>query len=160
MLNITLIYLGAQKDSYFRNAMDEYIKRISKYAVFSEKVLKCESLPENPSQSEINVCLEKEAKSIISAIPKGVYTIAMCIEGKQMSSEELAKTFEGITLGGKSGICFIIGSSHGLSNKVKDYCSLRLSVSKMTFAHGLFGVILCEQIYRALTINAGEKYHK
>lgn len=160
MLNITYIYLGAQKDAYFRSAMDEYIKRISRFAKFCERVVKPEMLSDNPSQNEIDLCLEKEAKNILSQIPKNAYTVAMCIEGKQMSSEELAKSFENIALSGKSDVCFIVGSSHGLSQKVKNACDMKLSFSKMTFAHGLFGVMLCEQIYRALSINAGEKYHK
>lgn len=160
MLNITYIYFGQQKDEYFRKAMDEYIKRIGRYAKFTEKVLKPENLPESPTLSEINSALEKEAKTLIPLLSKSAYKIAMCVEGKEMSSENFAKLFEKITGGGKSEIIFIVGSSHGLSDAVKSACDLRLSFSPMTFAHGLFGVMLTEQIYRAFTINSGEKYHK
>lgn len=160
MLNITYVYFGQQKDEYFRRGMDEYIKRIGKYAKFCEKVLKPENLPENPTESEINAALEKESKSVLAYLPKSAYKIAMCVEGKTMSSPQFANVFEKAANMGKSEIVFVVGSSHGLSEKVKAACDLRLSFSPMTFAHGLFGVMLCEQIYRAFTINAGEKYHK
>ncbi len=160
MLNITYIYFGQQKDEYFRKAMDEYIKRIGKYAKFSERVLKPESLPENPTANEINLALEKEAKTLMPLLSKSAYKIAMCVEGKIMSSEAFAHSLQKVMNDGRSEIVFIVGSSHGLSENVKKSCDLRLSFSPMTFAHGLFGVMLTEQIYRAFTINAGEKYHK
>lgn len=160
MLNITYIYFGQQKDEYFRKAMDEYIKRTGKYAKFTEKVLKPENLADNPTQNEINTSLEKEAKAVISLLSKSAYKIAMCVEGKQMSSEAFAGVFQKAMNAGKSEIIFIVGSSHGLSESVKKACDLRLSFSPMTFAHGLFGVMLTEQIYRAFTILSGEKYHK
>jgi len=160
MLNVTYIYFGQQKDEYFRKAMDEYIKRIGKYAKFSEKVLKPENLPDNPTQSEINTALEKEAKNLLPLLSKSAYKIAMCVEGKTMSSEAFAGTFQKAMNDGRSEIVFIVGSSHGLSDTVKKACDLRLSFSPMTFAHGLFGVMLTEQIHRAFTILKGEKYHK
>ena len=160
MLNITYIYFGQQKDEYFRKAMDEYIKRIGKYAKYSEKVLKPENIPENPTQSEISTCLEKEAKALMPLLSKSAYKIAMCIEGKEMSSEGFAGLFDKVMGSGKSELIFIVGSSHGLSDSIKKACDLRLSFSPMTFAHGLFGVMLTEQIYRAFTILSGEKYHK
>ena len=160
MLNVTYIYFGQQKDEYFRRGMDEYIKRIGKYAKFTEKVLKPENLPDNPTQSEINSALEKEAKQLLPYLPKSAYKIAMCVEGKTMTSEGFASLVQKIMNDGRSEIVFVVGSSHGLSQSVKGACDLRLSFSPMTFAHGLFGVMLCEQIYRAFTINAGEKYHK
>ena len=160
MLNVTYIYFGQQKDEYFRKAMDEYIKRIGKYAKFTEKVLKPENLPDNPTQNEINLALEKESKNVLSLLSKSAYKIAMCVEGKTMSSEAFANVFQKAMNDGRSEIVFIVGSSHGLSENVKKACDLRLSFSPMTFAHGLFGVMLTEQIYRAFTILGGEKYHK
>ncbi len=160
MLNITYIYFGQQKDDYFRRAMDEYIKRIGKYSRFSEKVLKPENLPDNPKQSEIDAALEKEAKTLLPLLSKSAYKIAMCVEGKTMSSEAFANVFQKAMNDGKSEIVFVVGSSHGLSESVKKACDMRLSFSPMTFAHGLFGVMLTEQIYRAFTILGGEKYHK
>ncbi len=160
MLNITYIYFGQQKDDYFRRAMDEYVKRIGKYAKFTEKVLKYENVPDNPSENEISACLEKEAKTVLPLLSKSALKIAMCVEGKTMSSESFAALFDKAMNDGKSEIIFVVGSSHGLAKSVKDACDVRLSFSPMTFAHGLFGVMLTEQIYRAFTINAGEKYHK
>lgn len=160
MLNVTYIYFGQQKDEYFRKAMDEYVKRIGKYAKFTEKVLKPENLPDNPTQNEINLALEKESKNVLSLLSKSAYKIAMCVEGKTMSSEAFANVFQKAMNDGRSEIVFIVGSSHGLSEDVKKACDLRLSFSPMTFAHGLFGVMLTEQIYRAFTILGGEKYHK
>ena len=160
MLNITYIYFGRQKDEYFRKAMDEYIKRIGKYAKFSEKVLKPENLPDNPTQNEITLALEKEAKVLLPLLSKSAYKVAMCVEGKTMPSEAFANVFQKAMNDGRSEIVFIVGSSYGLSETVKKACDLRLSFSPMTFAHGLFGVMLTEQIYRAFTILDGEKYHK
>ena len=160
MLNVTYIYFGQQKDEYFRKAMDEYIKRIGKYAKFTEKVLKPENLPDNPTQNEINLALEKESKTVLGLLSKSAYKIAMCVEGKTMSSEAFSNVFQKAMNDGRSEIVFIVGSSHGLSENVKKACDLRLSFSPMTFAHGLFGVMLTEQIYRAFTILGGEKYHK
>ena len=160
MLNVTYIYFGQQKDEYFRKAMDEYIKRMGKYAKFTEKVLKPENLPDNPTQNEINLALEKESKNVLSLLSKSAYKIAMCVEGKTMSSEAFSNVFQKAMNDGRSEIVFVVGSSHGLSENVKKACDLRLSFSPMTFAHGLFGVMLTEQIYRAFTILGGEKYHK
>ena len=160
MLNVTYIYFGQQKDEYFRRAMDEYVKRIGKYAKFTEKVLKPENLPDNPKQSEIDASLEKEAKALLPLLSKSAYKIAMCVEGKTMTSENFANVFQKAMNDGRSEIVFVVGSSHGLSETVKKACDLRLSFSPMTFAHGLFGVMLTEQIYRAFTILGGEKYHK
>lgn len=160
MLSITYIYFGQQKDAHFRKGMDEYIKRIGKYAKFTEKVLKPEVLPDNPTPKEIEAALEREAKILLPLLSANAFKTAMCVEGKMLSSEEFARQFEKVTNSGKSEMIFVVGSSHGLSETVKKNCQLRLSFSPMTFAHGLFGVMLCEQIYRAFTINAGEKYHK
>lgn len=160
MLSITLICADNKKDSYFRAAMDEYIKRISKYAKFSEKTVKPEQLPENPSDALISAALSKEADALLAAVPKGAFKIAMCVEGKTMSSLDFAKLLDKTALSGHSEIAFIIGSSHGLSERVKNAADLKMSFSPMTFAHGLFAVLLCEQIYRAFSIIAGEKYHK
>mgnify|MGYP001659823512 FL=1 len=120
-----------------------------------------EPLPEkNLNQTLIDKALEKESGKIISAIPKQSYVIAMCIEGKQLASRDFAKLFNQKAVEGYSSICLIIGSSHGLSEKVKARRDLRMSFSKMTFPHQLFRLMALEQIYRAFSINAGTKYHK
>jgi len=160
MLSVDLVYLGNEKEKAFNDAADEYIKRLSAFCSFSQNNLKDERLPSDPSQNEITAALDKESKKILESIPERNYKIAMCIEGKQMSSEEFSKLFEKIANDGYSGVSFVIGSSCGLSDKVKNKCDLRMSVSKMTFPHKLFRVMLLEQIYRAFMISSGGKYHK
>lgn len=160
MLQVEIIYLGGEKETYYKDAANEYIKRLGAFCSFSEKIIKDERLPSDPSDSMISAALEKEADRILDAIKPKHLKIAMCIEGKQMSSEELAKTFESVPMRGLSGITFIIGSSEGLSERVKRTCDIRLSMSKMTFPHRLARVMLLEQIYRGFSICAGGKYHK
>ncbi len=160
MLGIDLIYLGNEKDKHYTQAADEYIKRLGAFCSFSSKNLKDERLSDSPSQAEIASALEKEGKRIMSCVPERSYKIAMCIEGKQLSSEELATLLSTLPDKGYSGASFIIGSSCGIAESVKDMCDLRLSMSRMTFPHKLARVMLLEQIYRAFSIIKGAKYHK
>lgn len=160
MLNIKIIATGSLKESYLRSACDEYKKRLGAWAKVEEIELKEEKLPDNPSQSQIDLALEKEAKAIFDKISNKSYVIAMCVEGKQLSSEELASRLEEIAGSGKSEICFIIGSSFGLANSVKQRADYKLSISKLTFPHQLLRVILYETTYRSLSIVNGTKYHK
>lgn len=160
MLNIKIIATGSLKESYLRDACMEYKKRLGAWAKVEEIELKEEKLPENPSQGQIDLSLEKEAKAIFEKISNKSYVIAMCVEGKQLSSEELASKIEEITSCGKSEICFIIGSSFGLHKSVKDKADYKLSISKLTFPHQLLRVILYETTYRSLSIVNGTKYHK
>lgn len=160
MLNITLVYLGAPKETFFREALDEYEKRLSRFCKFSEKCIKPENLPSNPGEGDIKKALAAEKQKIVEAIPRGAYKIAMCIEGKSIPSEKLAELCEELPCRGVSDIAFIIGSSHGLDESLKKECDMRLSMSPMTFAHSLAAVMLTEQIYRAFCIINGDKYHK
>ncbi len=159
-MNIFIICLGKLKESYLKDAINEYSKRISAFAKLNIIELTPVKLSEKPSQNEINSALEKEAEEIIKKIPSNAFVVPLCIEGKQKSSEELADQFEITALSGKSNIVFIIGSSFGLSDKVKALSDLKLSFSKMTFPHQLMRVMLLEQIYRAFQINNNGKYHK
>ena len=159
MLNVKIISTGTLKEDYLRQAVAEYAKRLSGYCKFSEVVLKEAKLPDSPSEREIASALDAEAKNILAEISPRSFKIAMCVEGKQLSSEAFAKKISDISM--QSGeLIFIIGSSHGLSDKVKSICDMRLSVSEMTFPHQLMKVMLMEGIYRAFNINAGTKYHK
>lgn len=160
MLNIKIIATGDLKENYLRDAIKEYQKRIGAWAKIEEIVLKEERLSESPSQSEIERALECEEKRIFERLTPRSYVIAMCVEGKQLSSEELATKISEITNTGKSEIVFIIGSSYGLSPQVKARADFKLSVSKLTFPHQLLRVILHETIYRTLSIINGKKYHK
>ncbi len=160
MLNIKIIATGSLKESYLKEACLEYKKRLGAWAKVEEIELKEEKLPENPSKSQIDTALEKEAKAIFEKISNKSYVIAMCVEGKQLSSEELASRLDEITSSGKSEICFIIGSSFGLAPSIKERADYKLSVSKLTFPHQLLRVILYETTYRSISIINGTKYHK
>ena len=160
MIGVTIICLGKLKEKYLRDASDEYTKRLSAFCKLSIVELTPEKLSDNPSQKEIDSALETEAKKIMDKIPKGAYICSLCIEGKQISSEELSAEIEAVGVGGTSSIVFIIGSSFGLSDTIKKMSSKKLSMSKMTFPHQLARVMLLEQIYRAVQISAGTKYHK
>ena len=161
MINVTLITMGKVQKGFLTDGCNEYIKRLRTMCDFKLVEIEDEPLPEkNLNQTFIDKALEKESGKIISAIPKQSYVIAMCIEGKQLASEDFAKLFNQKAVEGYSNICLIIGSSHGLSEKVKARRDLRMSFSKMTFPHQLFRLMALEQIYRACSINAGTKYHK
>ena len=160
MQKITILCIGKLKEGYLRDACAEYAKRLSRYADFKIVELDEERLPESPSPAQIASTIRKEGERIISKIPQGATVVAMCIEGKQQSSEQLARTLQDYAVGGGSSVVFVIGGAWGLSDDVKSRASLRLSMSKMTFPHHLARVMLCEQIYRAYQINSGGKYHK
>lgn len=159
MMNVRFITLGTLKEGYLRDAAAEYEKRLGAFCRFEMIQLKEERLGDNPSQNEIAATLEKESEKILAQIPPRAYCVAMCVEGKQLSSEELADKIESVG-NITSDICFIIGSSFGLSENVKKRADMRLSVSKLTFPHQLMRVLLLEAVYRAFNIQKGTKYHK
>ncbi len=160
MLNITLLCVGKIKESYFTDAISEYSKRLSRYCKLTICEMKDEPTPDNPSEQEKALILEKEGRRILEKIPDSAHVTALCIEGKSESSEKLADRIETLASSGNSHLVFIIGGSMGLSDKVKSRANHRLSFSPMTFPHQLMRVILLEQIYRAFQINQGGKYHK
>ena len=160
MQTITIICEGKLKEKYLRDACAEYSKRLSAYCKLNIIELNPSRISENPSQGEIDTALENEAKEILSKIPNTAKVYAMCIEGKQMSSEKLASEISTSAVNGFNNVVFIIGGSHGLSNSVKKRADFRLSMSEMTFPHQLARVMLLEQIYRAYQISNGGKYHK
>lgn len=151
--------MGKLTVPYLKDAAADYVKRIGRSYALSVVEPKPEALPQAPSAGEIERALEREAEKILAEIPARSKVIAMCVEGKPMSSEKLAEYLERCAT--ESGeVCFIIGSSHGMHDKVKARADVRLSVSPMTFPHELFRVMLLEQIYRAAEILAGSRYHK
>ena len=161
MLKINIICIGKIKEKYFTDAINEYAKRLSAFCKFSIIELSEEKIRNNnPNQSQIYEVIEAEGKRIMQKISQSDYVVAMCIEGKMLSSEELSKTLDNISLSGKSTVDFIIGGSYGLSNDVKNRADLKLSMSKMTFPHTMARMILSEQIYRAFEISTNGKYHK
>ena len=159
MLSVRFITLGTLKEAYLRDAAAEYEKRLGAFCKFEMIQLKEERLSDDPSQNEINTALERESEKIFAQIPPRAYVVAMCVEGKELSSPELADKLDEIA-NRTSDICFIIGSSFGLSEAVKKRADLRLSISKLTFPHQLMRVVLLEAVYRAFNIQKGTKYHK
>lgn len=159
MANITLISVGSLKEVYLKEAVSEYKKRLSQYAKVEEIEIKEERISDEDNATQIARAIQTEGEKIISSIPDGSYKIALCIEGRQYSSEALAKIVEGACdTHGK--LVFIIGSSHGLSDSVKRIADLKLSFSQLTFPHQLMRVILTEAVYRSFTIIHGKRYHK
>ncbi len=159
MIQVTLITVGGLKESYWRDAVAEYEKRLSAFCQPRVIQLKETRLPEPPSEAEIRAALSAEGKEILAAIPPRAFCVTLCVEGKQFSSEALAKKLAD-AMQESSHLCFIIGSSHGLSPEVKAACRLRLSVSELTFPHQMMRVLLLEVLYRSFSILKGTKYHK
>lgn len=159
MIQVTVICVGNLKEAYWREAVAEYEKRLSAFCKLTLVQLKEAKLSDDPSESDIRAALADEGKRILAAIPPRSYPIALCVEGKQFSSEQLAKHLEGV-LSENGTLCLIIGSSHGLDDSVKAACRLRLSVSELTFPHQMMRVLLLEVLYRSFSILKGSKYHK
>lgn len=160
MFEITLIAMGKLKEMFYINATAEYEKRMKAYCQLKILELPEFRLPENPTPSEISAGLEKEADLILSKIPKGSWFCVLTPEGKMLSSEALADKLKDVKIAGKSSACFLIGSSFGMSQRIKEKADFRLSMSPMTFPHHLARVMVLEQLYRAEAIQAGSKYHK
>lgn len=158
MLEVRIITVGKLKEKYLRDACDEYLKRLRRFGKVSVIEIDEYRLPENPSEKEIGKALDAEGDVIAKNLSG--YIIPMCIEGKQLSSTELADKMEKLPSLGQSCISFVIGSSFGLSDKIKNRGDLKLSMSKMTFPHQLARIMLLEQVYRGFQINGGGKYHK
>lgn len=156
----TIIAVGKLKEAHFKAACDEYIKRLGAYGGMTVIELPEQRLPDKPSTAEISAALAKEAAAIRGKIPKGAFVCAMCIEGKELSSEALASRLSQLKSGGSSNVVFLIGGSFGLDESLKKEAGLRLSMSPMTFPHHLARVMLLEQVYRAEKIMEGSRYHK
>ena len=159
MLNVKIYVTGTLKEQYYKDAIAEYKKRLGAYCKLEVIEYKEYKLPDDPSQKQIDQALAMEGQKILADISPKAYKIAMCVEGKQLSSEEFAEKLESIaTTHGE--VAIIIGSSFGLSDEVKRASDFRMSVSKMTLTHQMLRVWLVEIIYRCLSITHGGKYHK
>ncbi len=158
MTDVTVIHVGEGKEPYYAAAESEYIKRLGAYCRYRTVMIKEERIDDEASDALIGKALSKEAEAIKRAIPQGSYIIALCVEGKQLSSQGLSELIGRVTL--SKPITYIIGSSHGLDGSIKALADCKLSFSLMTFPHRLMRVILAEQTYRAFTILAGKNYHK
>lgn len=159
-MNVNIICTGKLKEKYLKDAEAEYSKRLSRFCKLTIKEFPDIQMSENHSIKERDAVLLKEAEKILASLGANDFVVALCVEGKQKTSEKFAEFFSQTTLSGKSSFTFIIGSSEGLSPVVKKRADLLLSFSEMTFPHQLMRIILLEQIYRAFKINANESYHK
>lgn len=160
MQSVTILCVGKLKEKFYADACAEYQKRLQRFCRLTLLELPEERLPDEPSEAQIAAALDKEADAILDKLPRGGSVVALCIEGKALSSVQLSETMSRWASQGVSQLTFLIGGSFGLSKRVKQRAELRLSMSPMTFPHHLARVMLLEQIYRAYQIQAGTKYHK
>ena len=160
MIHLNIICVGKLKEKYLKDAIDEYSKRLGKYCVLKIIELQDESLPSKINESIIEDIKNKECKKILENIKSTSYVIALDLKGKQHTSEEFSQKIEEISVRGFSDITFIIGGSDGIGENIKNKCNFKLSFSKLTYPHGLFRLILLEQIYRSFKILNNESYHK
>ncbi|MBQ8149556.1 MAG: 23S rRNA (pseudouridine(1915)-N(3))-methyltransferase RlmH [Clostridia bacterium] len=159
-MSVTLLCVGKLKESYFADAVKEYQKRLSRLMPVTIVELPDEREPQNASPALCDAVKKTEGERILQKIPQNAYVIAMCIEGKGLTSEKLADKLKNLFVEGKSDIVFVIGGSLGLDEAVTRRAQEHMSMSAMTFPHQLARVMLMEQLYRAAKLNAGERYHK
>lgn len=160
MLTVTIACVGKLKEAYWRDASAEYVKRLGAFCRIQIVEVAEERLPDAPSAAQIAAAIDAEGQRLLSKIPATATVIALCIEGRQLTSEALSKQLADWAVDGVSHVVFVIGGSFGLSDAVKREAALRLSFSPMTFPHQLARILALEQIYRAFHIASGGKYHK
>lgn len=159
-MNISIVTVGKLKEKYLKQGIEEYLKRLTAYAKVEIIEVSDEKAPEILSETEMEQVKQKEGERILSKIHPDTHVIALAIQGKMKTSEELADGIDKLGTYGKSKIAFVIGGSLGLSDEVMKRANESLSFSKMTFPHQLMRLILVEQVYRAFRIMRGEPYHK
>ena len=160
MQRVTVLCVGKLKEKFYTDAAAEYVKRLQRYCKLDVVELPEYRLPEEPSPAEIQKALQTEGAAIRERLPRGGAVVALCIEGKPCSSEELSRRIIDFGVQGKTQITFLIGGSVGLDESIKKQADWRLSMSPMTFPHHMARIMLMEQIYSAYQIAAGTKYHK
>ena len=159
-MRITIVCVGKLKEKFYRDAVEEYAKRLGKYCKLEILEVADEKTPEGASPVEEEKILQKEAARILERLREDAFVCTLEIAGKKLSSEGLADWMKSLAVGGISHISFVIGGSLGLHSSVRSRADFSLSFSDMTFPHQLMRVILCEQVYRAFRIINGEPYHK
>lgn len=160
MLRVTVLCVGRLKEGYLRDACAEYAKRLGGFCRLQVVEVEEARVPDNPSARQIEAALREEGRRLLAKLPGGAAVIALCIEGRELSSPEFSRLLDKLAVEGASDVALVIGGSWGLSQEVKDAARLRLSMSPMTFPHQLARVMVLEQLYRGLQIAAGGKYHK
>ncbi len=160
MQRVTVLCVGKLKEKFYIDAAAEYVKRLQRHCKLELIELPEQRLPDDPSPAEIQKALRTEGDAIREKLPKGGAVIALCIEGKPCSSQELSRRMADLAVQGKTQLTFLIGGSVGLDEDLKRRADWRLSMSPMTFPHHMARIMLLEQIYRAYQIADGTKYHK
>lgn len=159
-MNIKIIAVGKIKEKYIKEGISEFSKRLSRYCSLDIVEVSDEKAPENLSKRQMEEVKKKEGEKILKKIPSNAYVISLVIDGKKLSSEDLAEKISNLMVNGNNDICFIIGGSLGLSKDIINRSDFKISFSKMTFPHQLMRLILLEQVYRGFRIMKGEPYHK
>ena len=159
-MNVHLICVGKLKESFYAQAAAEYVKRLKPFCRLSLVELPEERLPQEPSQAQIDAALSREAEAIRAKLPPSCSVVALCVEGRLRSSEELAGLLRTWEQSSAKHLAFVIGGPYGLDQSLKAEAWVRLSMSPMTFPHHLARVMVLEQLYRAFQINGGTRYHK
>ena len=160
MQRVTVLCVGKLKEKFYIDTAAEYVKRLQRHCKLELIELPEQRLPDAPSSAEIQKALRTEGDAIREKLPKGGAVIALCIEGRPCSSEELSRRMAEFGVQGKTQLTFLIGGSVGLDEDLKRQADWRLSMSPMTFPHHMARIMLLEQIYRAYQIAGGTKYHK
>ncbi|HWQ50934.1 MAG TPA: 23S rRNA (pseudouridine(1915)-N(3))-methyltransferase RlmH [Terriglobales bacterium] len=159
-MNVHIYAVGKLSEPWWREAAAEYVKRCGRWCKLTVTELPESRLPKSPSAGDTQRAVSEEGSAMLAKLPAKAFVVGLFIEGRQMSSEQLAGALDAAMTAGKSDLVFLVGGSHGMSKEVENACDLTLSFSKMTFPHQLARVMLCEQIYRAFTILNGQEYHK
>ena len=159
-MKIKIICVGKIKEKFYKDAIDEYVKRLSRYANIEICEVQDEKTPDGIGETAEEQIRKAEGERILKAVPDGAYVILLAINGKMLTSPELSEEIERLNVRGVNHIAFVIGGSLGTSKEVYARADMELSFSKMTFPHQLMRVVLLEQIYRSFKIRAGEPYHK
>lgn len=160
MLHINIICIGKVKETFFREAIQEYSKRLSKYCILNILELPDEKIPLALNENNINLIKQKESNKILSHIKNGSYVICLDLTGKELTSEELANTINSLSISSITNITFIIGGSLGMSKELLNSADKKICFSKLTFPHQLIRVFLLEQLFRSFKIINGETYHR
>jgi len=160
MIRIKIICVGRLKEKFYTDAQKEFFKRLTGYCKPEIIEVPEAPLPQEPSEADVLRAIEKECAAIERKLSTGTYLVALCVEGREIDSFAVANLLAGCAGKGESKLCFVIGGSFGLHQRVKDRANTRLSLSKMTFPHNLARIVLLEQLYRAFNIAEGGKYHK
>lgn len=159
-MRVTALTVGKIKETYLKEGLKEYAKRLSKYCKLEIVEVADEKTPDFLDGSQVELVLKKEGERLLKCLPKDAYVVTLEISGQQLTSQQFASKIDSLAVGGVSHIVFVIGGSLGLGKNILEKSDFSLSFSKMTFPHQLMRVILLEQIYRSYRIIKGEPYHK